>query len=38
MADIDALYSGRKTKVLTDLKGILNKKEYTDAGYIYWRL
>ena len=38
MADIDALYSGRKTKVLTELKGILNKKEYTDDGYIYWRL
>ena len=38
MADMDAFYSGSKTKVLTDLKGILNKKEYADAGYIYWRL
>lgn len=38
IADMDALYSGKKTKVLTDLKGILNKQEYMDAGYIYWRL
>ena len=39
MADIDALYADRgKAKVLTDLKGILDKKAYTDAGYIYWRL
>ncbi|MDE7417286.1 MAG: nucleotide sugar dehydrogenase [Lachnospiraceae bacterium] len=38
-ADLDALYadSGR-AKVLTDLKGILDKKTYVDAGYIYWRL
>ena len=39
MADMDALYADRgKAKVLTDLKGILDKKAYTDAGYIYWRL
>lgn len=25
-------------KVLLDLKGILNRKEFEDAGYIYWRL
>ncbi len=38
-ADLDALYadSGR-AKVLTDLKGILDKKTYVDAGYLYWRL
>lgn len=39
MADMDALYADSgKAKVLTDLKGILDKKAYTDAGYIYWRL
>ena len=39
MAKLDALYADNgKAKVLTDLKGILDKKEYIDAGYIYWRL
>ncbi|MBQ2257670.1 MAG: nucleotide sugar dehydrogenase, partial [Lachnospiraceae bacterium] len=39
MADLDALYADNgKAKVLTDLKGILDKKAYVDAGYIYWRL
>ena len=38
MDDINSLYSGKNTKVLTDLKGILDKKAYQDAGYIYWRL
>ena len=38
MSDIDALYNGKHAKVLTDLKGILNKKEYVDGGYVYWRL
>ena len=39
MKDMDALYATKnKTKVLTDLKGILDKKTYQDAGYIYWRL
>jgi UDP-N-acetyl-D-galactosamine dehydrogenase len=39
MADIDSLYADNgKAKVLTDLKGILDKKEYVDAGYVYWRL
>lgn len=27
-----------KTKVLLDVKGILNRKEYETAGYNYWRL
>ena len=26
------------TKVLLDIKGLLNRKEYETAGYIYWRL
>ncbi len=39
MKDIDALYAAKnQAKVLTDLKGILDKKAYQDAGYIYWRL
>ncbi|MDE6619064.1 MAG: nucleotide sugar dehydrogenase [Lachnospiraceae bacterium] len=39
MADLDALYADRgKQKVLTDLKGVLDKKAYMDAGYLYWRL
>lgn len=37
--DIDALFAAKnQTKVLTDLKGILDKNAYQDAGYIYWRL
>lgn len=27
-----------KTKILIDIKGILNKKEFEEAGYSYWRL
>ena len=27
-----------KTKVLADIKGILNKNDYIDEGYSYWRL
>lgn len=34
---IDRFYrDGRK--VLLDLKGILDRKEFEDAGYLYWRL
>ncbi len=33
----DGFY-GKGKKVLLDLKGILNRKEYEDAGYCYWRL
>ena len=28
----------RLVKVLADLKGILDRKAYEDAGYLYWRL
>lgn len=39
MDDIAGLYkSGSHVKVLTDLKGILDKKAYQNAGYLYWRL
>lgn len=37
MQRIDAFFTGEK-KVLLDLKGFLNRKEYEDAGYLYWRL
>lgn len=37
MEQIDAFFAGEK-KVLLDLKGLLNRKEYENAGYIYWRL
>ena len=29
---------GKGKKVLLDLKGILNRKQYEEAGYKYWRL
>ena len=38
--DLDLLYgegSGQK-KVLLDIKGLFDKKEYEQAGYLYWRL
>lgn len=31
-------FFGRGKKVLLDLKGLLNRKEYENAGYSYWRL
>ncbi len=34
---IDRFY-GNGEKVLLDLKGVLDRKEYEDAGYCYWRL
>ena len=36
--DMDKFYSGEHTKVLLDIKGLLNRKEFENAGYIYWRL
>ena len=39
MDELDAMYKAdAKVKVLTDIKGMLNRKEYEDAGYLYWRL
>lgn len=35
--DIDKFYGDGK-KVLLDIKGLLNRKEYENAGYSYWRL
>lgn len=37
MDEVDGFFSGG-TKVLLDIKGLLNRKEYEDAGYCYWRL
>ncbi len=37
MEQTDRLYGGRK-KVLVDIKGVLDRKEYEAAGYLYWRL
>lgn len=36
-SDFDVLY-GIEKKVLLDIKGMLNRKEYEAAGYSYWRL
>lgn len=35
--DMSKLFGDGK-KVLLDLKGLLNRKEYESAGYFYWRL
>ena len=37
MASVDALF-GEGKKILLDLKGLLDRKAYEDAGYCYWRL
>ena len=37
MEDINALY-GEGKKIMLDLKGLLSRKEYENAGYLYWRL
>ena len=40
MSDIDAMFrSGDNCgKVLVDVKGVLDRKTYSEAGYQYWRL
>ena len=35
--ELDCFYVNGK-KVLLDLKGLLNRREYEEAGYSYWRL
>lgn len=37
IADFDKLY-GDGTKILLDIKGLFDRKEYETAGYNYWRL
>lgn len=36
-SQMDAFFS-QDPKVLLDIKGLLNRQEYENAGYIYWRL
>ena len=40
MADFDKMFKAgdNSTKVLADIKGLLDRKEYETAGYNYWRL
>ena len=37
MKEIDNLYGNGK-KIMIDIKGLLNRKEYQESGYVYWRL
>ena len=37
MDKISSFYADGE-KVLLDIKGLLNRKEYENAGYLYWRL
>ena len=39
-SELDSLYdlNSECKKILFDIKGVMNKKEYERAGYIYWRL
>ncbi len=37
MSEIDGFF-GEGKKVLLDIKGLLNREEYENAGYLYWRL
>ena len=37
VSEIDTLYNDGK-KILIDIKGLLDRKEFEDAGYAYWRL
>ena len=40
MSDIDAMFANGNNngKVIVDVKGVLDRKTYTEAGYQYWRL
>lgn len=39
-ADFDKMFKAgdNSKKVLADIKGLLDRKEYETAGYNYWRL
>lgn len=37
-SQVRSMFKTGQNKVLIDVKGILNKKTYEDAGYCYWRL
>lgn len=36
--EIASMYGAQERKVLLDIKGLLDRKEYEAAGYLYWRL
>lgn len=36
--EIGAMFTKEGQKVLLDIKGLLDRKEYENAGYLYWRL
>lgn len=36
--EINAFYEDNENKVLIDIKGTLDRHEYEEAGYVYWRL
>ena len=40
MSDIDAMFANgdNSGKVIVDVKGVLDRKTYSEAGYQYWRL
>ncbi len=38
MDRIDRLFHDKKKKVLIDIKGIYDKQQFKNAGYLYWRL
>ncbi len=38
VSDIDKMYKSGIKKVLLDIKGLLDRAEFENAGYIYWRL
>lgn len=39
-SELDKLFKDdtNSKKVLVDIKGLLNRKEFEAAGYVYWRL
>jgi len=38
LKNFDAMFASKTFKVMIDVKGILDKKEYQNANYLYWRL
>ena len=37
-AEIDGMFGEGHAKVLADVKGALNRRDYEQRGYLYWRL
>ena len=38
LADFDRFYRGAHQQILIDVKAMLDKEEFIQAGYLYWRL